>query len=274
MSPSCRIFSARARDVDWVSRLAGALPEGPIRRIAIKPNWVCHESDPDFPIQALVTRTELIDAAIEACIHKYPFLESVLVGDVPIQGCDWSLVRKQAGLDRLIAKYENLTKPKVTIRDLRMQRVQVTDGCLSRPDSPEDFGDPAGYSDVVLDHQSFLDDICREETTFRVSDYSPQETRSGQRQGFHRYRVARSLLDCDLFINLAKMKTHQKAGLMGALKNLVGINGNNAYLVHFKAGKPQRGGDEFPPEAAWPVVLQARVHQWARGRSYLIFRTL
>ncbi len=274
MKQFCQIQSVGVSSADWVRFLHDALPDGTIRRIVIKPNWVIHETDPDFPIRALVTSTALIDAAIEACIQKYASLESLLVADVPIQSCDWPLLKKQAGIDRLEAKYKSLRRPRVEIRDLRMHRVRVSDGYMTTDSSSDDFGDPAGYCDVILDQKSFLEAICQEKTSFRVSDYSPEETQSSHRKGSHRYRISKSLLECDLFINMPKLKTHQKAGMTGALKNLVGMNGNKAFLVHFKAGRPSSGGDEFPPDVEWPIILRARMHQWAQGKSRLLFRTL
>jgi len=274
VSQSCQIHSANKGDADLIPLLRAALPDGAIRRIVIKPNWVIHETDPDFPIRALVTSPTLIEATIDICIQKYEALESLLVADVPIQSCDWQLLREQAGIDRLESKYKSRSRPRIEFRDLRAQRVRVLNGYLTPDTSSEDVGDPAGYSDVTLDQQSFLDPICEAATSFRVADYSPEETQSSHHKGYHRYRISRSLLECELFINMPKMKTHQKAGMTGALKNLVGMNANKAFLVHFKAGSPGSGGDEFPPDVEWPIVLQARVHQWARGKSKLLFRVL
>src|SRR4029079_11251659 len=96
---------------------------------------------------------------------------------------------------------------------------------------------------------------------FRVSDYDPTETVSRHGRGFHRYLIARSVLDADLFINLPKMKTHQKSGITAALKNLVGINGAKAYLVHHQKGSPARGGDEFPERASLMIRLQSSLRE-------------
>jgi len=274
MTATCRFHSVRDETEDLQEKVLDALPEGPIRRVVVKPNWVVHQSDPDFPIGALVTSEHLVDAVVSACLARYASIESVLVADIPIQGCDWPQLARQAGIERLRAKYRSAAAPRVEFRDLRMRRVKVVDGFLAEDTSAGDGGDPRGYSDVMLDESSFLEAICSEATTFRVADYSPEEMRSSHRRRFHRYRIARSFLECDLFINLPKMKTHQKAGLTGALKNLVGINGNKAYLVHFKAGRPGAGGDEFPPDVLWPVVLQARTRQWALGQSEILFRAL
>jgi hypothetical protein len=47
-------------------------------------------------------------------------------------------------------------------------------------------------------------------------------------------------------INLPKLKTHKKAGITNALKNLVGINGNKEYLPHHRIGGADNGGDCYP----------------------------
>ena len=77
-----------------------------VRTILIKPNWVRHEEDDNFPIRALVTSTQLIEAVVEACLVKYPEVEEITVGDVPLQGCDWSKLMRQAGIDRLRSECE------------------------------------------------------------------------------------------------------------------------------------------------------------------------
>ena len=59
------------------------------RRIVLKPNWVLHETDPAFPIHALVTDARVIEAAAEACLELFPEAESILVADCPLQYADW-----------------------------------------------------------------------------------------------------------------------------------------------------------------------------------------
>ena len=53
-------------------------------------------------------------------------------------------------------------------------------------------------------------------------------------------------LEADVIINLPKLKTHQKAGITCALKNLIGINGNKEYLPHHRIGGFELGGDCYP----------------------------
>src|SRR5215813_5846243 len=221
------------------------LPEGNYRTILIKPNWVKHREDPAFPIEAQVTSTTLIEATIEACLAKYSEVREITVGDAPLQSCEWDLLMSQAGADRLIAKYRGLQRPNIWFRDLRREVYR-----RGRRLPPNGYGwnggDPRGYREVVLDQASFLEAISDHREKFRVSDYCPEKTVSNHRQGFHRYLIAGSALACDLFINLPKMKVHQKSGVTGALKNLVGVNGQKESLVHYREGLERHQGDEFP----------------------------
>jgi hypothetical protein len=78
--------------------------------------------------------------------------------------------------------------------------------------------------------------------------------------------------DADQCINMPKAKTHQKAGITGALKNLVGIVGQKACLVHYRTGTPQDGGDEFAPHTPGLVKLQVRWRERLQKKSIWGFR--
>jgi len=249
------------------------LPAGHFRRIVIKPNWVHHEVSPDFPIAALVTSPALVDSVIRACIKRYPGAEQILVGDVPLQSCDFELMMRQSGTDRVAEKWSGQVSPRIVFRDLRRERFRLRDGFM-QADPPGQYGDTAGYHIVEMDAGSLLDPVSSRRESFRVSDYDIRRIQSAHRQGFHRYLIAGSVLECDLFINLPKMKTHQKAGITGALKNLVGCNGEKAYLVHYMKGRPQDGGDEFPSGTRWPVRLQVRLREALQKRSHRLFALL
>lgn len=270
MGPFISIFDANA---DLAELLKANLPEGDFRRVCIKPNWVKHQESEDFPIAALVTSTSLIEAVIVACRAKYANLEELTIGDVPLQSCDWELLIKQAGIVDLIEKYANSSMPRIRFLDLRRECFKLRDGFLEK-DNSHTYGDPKGYKEIVLDTKSKLEAISSERDTFRVSDFTPQLTRSSHRKGYHRYLVASSVLDCDLFINMPKLKTHQKSGLTGALKNLVGINGEKGYLVHHRKGMPKSGGDEFPPDVNPLIVLQARARELVQKRNKIVFAAL
>src|SRR5690606_20304953 len=74
----------------------------------------------------------------------------------------------------------------------------------------------------------------------------------------HEYRLARTPLDADVFINLPKLKTHKKVGITVALKNLVGITETTNWLPRHTEGTPDAGGDQFP-SATRRTRLERRV---------------
>jgi len=254
----------------WV---AGVLPKGDFKRIVIKPNWVHHEVSPDFPIRAMVTSVGVIEAAIEACLSMYPGAKEIAVGDVPLQSCDFDLLLAQSGAAIMAEKYARYATPRITFGDWRRERLVMRRGFISTSSSGT-FGDPRGYREVTLDAASHLEPISTKGAGFGVSDLSATKLRSKQGVGLHRYLISGSVLAADLVVNLPKMKTHQKAGITGALKNLVGCNGEKAYLAHYVRGRPCDGGDEFPPDVSWTVRWQVRVRERVQKRSRLLFGLL
>ncbi len=259
-------------ETDTAAFILRNLPDGVFRKIVIKPNWVKHEEHAEFPIAALVTSTALIDECIAACLKKYPGLEKISVGDVPLQTCDWAALIVQTGVDQLIEKYRGSSAPLVQFLDLRRERWIPKDGFMELDSAHP--GDPSGYSEIVIDHTSLLEEVSHNADSFRVSDYDPAETVSVHRKGVHRYLIAKTVLEADLFINMPKMKTHQKTGITGALKNLVGINGSKAHLVHHQLGFPSQGGDEFPDDVPRIFYWQVRLRERFQKRSKVIFKTL
>jgi hypothetical protein len=59
------------------------------------------------------------------------------------------------------------------------------------------------------------------------------------------YLVGNAILEADVVINVPKMKTHLKAGVTGALKNLIGINGHKEFLPHHVDRSFLEGGDQY-----------------------------
>jgi hypothetical protein len=273
MNPRCVVHSSDVDSQVLRELISRSLPDGTFEQIFIKPNWVKHEEDPRFPISALVTARDIIDSAVQMCLDKYTSVGKITVGDVPLQTCDWDLLAHQAGIDVLAEKFGRYKNPLIRFLDLRKEKYDARKGYLLQSRRGE-FGDPLGYREVMLDQSSFLEPISPETHRFRVSDYSPEDMTVSHRPGYHRYLICGSVLESDLFINLPKMKTHQKTGITGALKNLVGINGQKSFLVHFRQGRPSTGGDEFPESISSLIVLQTRVRDLLQKRSSVAFGAL
>lgn len=246
---------------DELRRWAGHLSP---RQVVIKPNWVMHECDPAYPIAALVTDARVIVETVRAAFELFPSVERVTVGDCPEQRADWRLLCEQSGLSRWIDPLESQFAGRLAFRDLRnVVFRQVGDALVEDDGAPH--GDPAGYREVQLHGESHLEPIADQADNFSIHDHDTALTRGGHRRGDHRYLVCQSVLDADLIINLPKWKAHSKSGLTGALKNLVGINGDKSYLPHFRRGSPRWGGDEYSDEGRWLYWAQNNLFQLVRG---------
>ena len=234
------------------------------KRIVIKPNWVMHEFDPTYPISALVSDARVIEATVRACVALFPKAEQITIGDCLEQRADWPLMCRQSGLAPIIEKLTAAFPGQVVFRDLRKEVYREVEGSLILdPDAPH--GDPAGYCEVQLNGDSHLEPIADQADSFSIHDHDVTLTRNYHRTGDHRYLVSQTVLDADLVINIPKWKAHSKAGLTGALKNLVGINGDKSYLPHFRRGSPRWGGDEYCDEGRWLYWAHNSLHDLVRG---------
>ena len=243
------------------------------RRIVIKPNWVLHETDPAFPIRALVTDARLVEAVVESCLELFPGAESLVVGDCPLQWADWPRLCQQSGLTDKRQRLTEISGGRVQFQDWRREVFAMNSGGFLVPAAGE-HGDPAGYREVSLGPRSHLEPIAAQSHRFAVNDYRSSITSRHHSPGRHSYLVSQSVLDADLFINLPKWKTHQKSALTAALKNLVGINGDKAYLPHFRRGAPRWGGDEYADDHRWLYWLQTTLREQTQKRSPLLFKLL
>src|SRR5215204_5154745 len=70
----------------------------PGAKVVLKPNWVMHENSGPGGMAPLLTHQSLVRAATEAVLQTDA--SEVLVGDAPIQSCDFDLLLKNAELDQ------------------------------------------------------------------------------------------------------------------------------------------------------------------------------
>jgi hypothetical protein len=87
--------------------------------------------------------------------------------------------------------------------------------------------------------------------------------------GRHQYLIARDVLEADVIINLPKLKTHKKAGVTCALKNLIGINGNKEFLPHHRAGGSESGGDCYPGASIVKRALEYSLDRQNQTTSFV-----
>ena len=216
--------------------LARVVPRG--SRVVVKPNLVLHENQGPWGMEPLVTHPSLIRAAVEAALRAGA--AEVLVGDAPIQGCDFGRLLEVTGLGvwaEALAKAEPRFKG---IRDFRRTTCTFVDGVRV---AVEDLQPEDNFVLFDLGGESLLEPVTDGRGSFRVTCYDQRLLARTHAPGRHQYLVAREILEADVVINLPKLKTHKKAGVTCALKNLIGINGNKEYLPHHRVGGSALGGD-------------------------------
>jgi uncharacterized protein (DUF362 family) len=241
-----RLWRAWGRDPDnpfegWV-RPGGA--------VVVKPNWVMDYNPLGHGLDSLVTHLSLIRHVIEACAAAMGGKGVVIVGDCPLQGCDFPTLLRR---NRMAELHEQLARQwpelKIEVQDWRLtvlHRRGGMDTCVVSPQTTRQTGDAAGLAthDLVdLGRDSFLEEISDYARYFRVTMYKPSLMLAHHRPGRHEYMVVKDIRNADLLINLPKLKTHIKTGLSAALKNLVGINGLKEFLPHHIRGAYFDGGD-------------------------------
>jgi uncharacterized protein (DUF362 family) len=213
--------------------------------VVIKPNWIapCHKYNAD-EWQSVITHPRFISGVVRKVIRQLngkgkiviadaPQTDTVfstLVGRMPID--EWTRACNEQGID-------------LEVLDLRDHEwTNEGDIIISRKILP---GDPMGSVEYNLrDDMSEFYGHQPSAMGYYGADCDIKETNLAHANGNHLYRVSRTVISADVFINLPKWKTHKKAGITCSLKNLVGINTYKNYLPHHTEGTPAMGGDQFP----------------------------
>jgi uncharacterized protein (DUF362 family) len=208
-------------------------------RVLVKPNLVLHLNHLGHDLTSVVTHAAVLRPILDFVLIALDGRGSVVVGDAPLQSCNFDQVVARSGVGPLVQFYRSRGFP-VELRDFRL--VTSRDGLYPEPRRTA-AGDQAGFAVVDLGPASCHHGADWER--FRVTNYDPGFMARHHSEGHHQYVVARSILDADVVINVPKLKTHRKVGMTCCLKNLVGINGHKDCLPHHKRGSVGERGDEY-----------------------------
>ena len=182
----------------------------------------------------------------------------MIVGDAPVQGCDFDRLLKATGLGAWSDQLKRAEPRFKGVRDFRRTTCVFVDGVRMAEE-----GRQAEENFVLFDlgGRSLLEPITDGEGSFRVTCYDPRLLARTHAPGRHQFLVARDIIEADVVINLPKLKTHKKAGITNALKNLIGINGNKEYLPHHRLGGSGSGGDCYPDTNLFKRALEFTADQ-------------
>ncbi len=227
--------------------------------VVLKPNFVCDRNYSGRGMDCMVTHASVLAGVLHYALLARP--GKVVVGDAPIQGCDWGRLMDVAGYASIKAHY---AAPRVPVEWVDFRRA-VVDGAKTIWSAVPTGRADRDYVLVDLGRNSLLEPISAAAGRFRVTRYNPDLMRQTHAPGKHQYLIAREVLEANVIISLPKLKTHQKTGITGALKNVVGINGNKDFLPHHRLGGSKRGGDCY--EGSCPLKLAAERFTDAANRS-------
>jgi uncharacterized protein (DUF362 family) len=231
--------------------------------VVVKPNWVYHSLPGDpHPEEVLVTHPSVIRAVLDYVFLACGPSGRITLGDAPIQGADFEQILDMSHINDLLQLFQQYHNFNIELVDFRNTVAAVTPGGRVVQQKQE-RSDPKGYRIVDLSEKSFLEEVGQYWRQFRIFDYDPTNLHKNHYLGTHKYLVSGSVLDADVIVNIPKLKTHGKCGVTGSLKNLVGINGDKAYLPHFRTGSPGENGDDYP----FPSALK---HARTEVRSRLV----
>lgn len=215
-------------------------------KVLIKPNLVMHSNPSGEGIECLYTQPEVVSTVIEFVLIALKGSGSIIVGDAPMQGCRFDELAKESGYESLIASYQEKGVD-IALRDFRNTVSETRNGVviekeLRRNESVTvDLGGKSCFADLPAERIKNM----------RVTNYDPQILQEHHSVYRHEYLVAKEVLDADVVINMPKPKTHRKAGVTAALKNLVGINSCKEYLPHHTRQSRDMPGDAFQHQSSF-----------------------
>ncbi len=201
--------------------------------VTIKPNW-CTQACFPFPITHPSVVYPLVEYALQAGASKVTIVEAPMT---LARGCDWFWSSALVGVDSMIR----------LIRD-RFDGVDVrfVDG------NADDFVwvDAGEASELRACEFAGLDHDGH--TGFAKNMFFDVADCHGNKPGKYRpglSAIARSYLDCDVFINVPKLKTHGYTGMTAAIKNLMGLNIRST--IHQMPADVLRAYKDRPDYAEW-----------------------
>jgi len=212
-------------------------------RVVVKPNLVRHFHGDGLTTESLITHGSILRAVLDYVLIALGRKGKITVGDSPLQYADFPTCMRISGADAVLAALRDRAGLPVRAVDFRKERSEKRGGVIvSRiPNN----GDPMGYRSVDLGESSRFRGLAERSPRFRVTQYDHETMSLSHGAARNAYLFPATVLDADVLINLPKLKTHRKAGVTAAMKNLVGINGSKDWLPHHSSGSTAEGGDEY-----------------------------
>lgn len=218
--------------------------------VLLKPNMVLHfnAADNSPNLDCVITHPSLVRAVLDYVQIALQGQGTVIVGDAPLQSCDYARLCALSGHDA-VRDFCRSRGASVEYVDFRQVRSALNaHGILETVDGA---GDPRGYKIVDMHGHSAFKDKRDRNRNFRVTCYDHRIMRRYHTEDNNSFLISGSALAADVIIDMPKVKTHKKAGITASLKNFIGVIGHKDCLPHHTKGSTQEGGDEYLNSSLW-----------------------
>ena len=208
--------------------------------VLLKPNWVMHRNDdPSHDMSCMVTHPSVIRAVLDYVVIALKGTGKIIVGDAPIQLCDFDALQKNMGYDRLWDYYRLKGQP-LEVLDFRgLVAVKSPGGMRVKKDKQDGITVDLGRKSLFF---GWSEEKIRR---LRVTNYATSLMRRHHNAEKHEYMINPNVLCADVILNLPKPKSHRKAGLTACAKNFVGACMRKEDLPHHTVGAREEDGDEY-----------------------------
>ena len=239
----------------------------PGNTVVIKPNFVISEHRDGLPgIQAAVVHGSVLRPLVDYVYRALEGRGRIIVADSPIKEVDFDRIVELTGIAAIKAFYDSGTPQGLELLDFRDAQVERNASGFMVELRPL-TGDPAGYTLVDLGRDSMFEEIAGLAGRLRsTAVYYEDVMESFHRPGHNVYSLPNTLLNADVVISVAKLKTHRKGGITLTLKNAVGITNEKRGLPHHRAGPPRAGGDAVADDARLDAQLEDRFRDFMLGQ--------
>lgn len=226
-------------------------------RVAITPNLVLDYHINSESILSVLTHGSVVRAIADYVEIALRGEGRILFADAPLFNADFDKVVELTGLAGVAKFYKESSRVETALMDLRQVRTSIQHGVVV----DRQIVDTHETESVIVDlgQDSMMLELGQTVRNLFGADYDRRETCSHHNMTTNRYCLSKRVLESNVLISVAKLKTHRKTGVTLGLKNLVGINTNKNYLPHYRVGDALEGGDEFPIEKSKILRLKSRL---------------
>ncbi|SDB63012.1 protein of unknown function [Butyrivibrio sp. INlla16] len=227
--------------------LAGLISEN--TSVLIKPNLVMDHNRSGDTTDCLFTNPSVIAPIIDYVIKAQNGNGKIVIGDAPMQECKFDKLIKESGLKDLVQYYKDKGID-ITLVDFRELKSEISFGSHKQEINERN----SGMIIELGEDSEFYKEDKKNLQRLRITNYDPRRLAAHHNSEKHEYYVSKYLLNADVVINMPKPKTHRKAGVTIAMKNMVGINTRKEFLPHHTLGDTASGGDEYKHKSILRVL--------------------